>query len=925
MKIGMSTKVIGLFLIAGLVPLGISGFVGYRASNKALKEQAFNHLVSIRETKKDQIEEYFSNIEKQVKVYSKDNMIINAMDEFKTAFKVIGRENEIDGAQINKFRQELKQYYTGDFSKEYRSQNNGRSPDTDKLISHLDDESVLLQYLYIKSNDYVLGEKDKLDFASDESTYSNHHRYYHPIIREFQEQFGFYDVFLVDPDSGHIVYSVFKEVDFATSLIDGPYANTNLGKVFREANKSTNLEYVKLVDFAPYLPSYESGASFIASPIFDGQRKVGILIFQMPIDRINMVMTSNHKWESIGLGESGETYLIGSDFTMRSQSRFLIEDKEGYNVQMEELGMDKSLLNIIDAKNSTILLQKIETKGTHAAVAGETNVEMFEDYRHIPVLSAYAPLDVKGVSWAIMAEIDEEEALRAASDLGKQMMMISALLLVVIIGLSILVIRITGKVTNVIKNMVASLTDCAGQILVASDQISASGQTLAQGATEQASSLEETSASMEEMSAMTKQNAQNAEETSKLVAVCADDAEGGHSAAQEVSSSMEEITESSKRIADITKTIDGIATQTNNLAVKAGQDTSEIITQGNCFAVVAKEVRNLANKSTSAAKDTRSIIENCIPFVNELENESDRHKEFGGNIKKIVSGIRDIETIAYQTNLLALNATVEAARASDNGEKFAAVTEEVSVLAKKSASAVKETTTLINECVQKAGNGTRVAGKCKEAMANIVNEVKRASVLAKEITEASAEQSEGVNQVAEAVQQMDQVTQQTAASAEETAAASEELAAQAHTMKEQIDIIALQVGGKDNGEPRKVLKDKNETPDLAPGQQSSDKKTPGNIVFKLVCLPLYILKYTLKTISNRKRPGGPGFRKKIKSGSDENDTHTKDSTETVPGNDKDAGRNRCDNDGVLVGTSSEGDVIQKGAGVTEHDDRFKDF
>ena len=77
------------------------------------------------------------------------------------------------------------------------------------------------------------------------------------------------------------------------------------------------------------------------------------------------------------------------------------------------------------AKESTILLQKIETKGTHAATAGETNIEIFEDYRHVPVLSAYAPLEIEGVDWAIMAEIDEEEALRAATTLGKQMMMIS--------------------------------------------------------------------------------------------------------------------------------------------------------------------------------------------------------------------------------------------------------------------------------------------------------------------------------------------------------------------------------------------------------------------------------------------------------------------------------------------------------------------
>ena len=583
---------------------------------------------------------------------------------------------------------------------------------------------------------------------------------------------------------------------------------------------------------------------------------------------------------------------------MRSQSRFLIEDKEGYHAQMAELGMDESLINVIQAKDSTILLQKIETKGTHAATAGETNIEIFKDYRHVPVLSAYAPLEIEGVDWAIMAEIDEEEALRAATTLGKRMMMISVALLVVIIGLSLLVLRITGKVTNVIKRMVASLTDCSGQISDASNQISSSSQSLAQGASEQASSLEETSASMEEMSSMTKQNAHNAGEASKLVDVCATAAEEGNKAAVEVGNSMEEITTSSKKIAEITKVIDGISSQTNALAVKAGEDTSQIIKQGNSFAVVAREVRNLANKSTGAAKDTRVIVESCIARADEPGSETDKNEEIKENIKKIAMGIKDIETIAFQTNLLALNAAVEAARASDNGEKFAAVTEEVSNLAKKSADAAKDTTALIGECVAKASSGTRVADKCKETMESIVNDVKKALVLTKEIKEASAEQSEGIIQVSSAVQQMDQVTQQAAASAEETASASEELAAQAQTMKDQIDILAMQVGGKSNGELPA------QKPDKVSEQHSEEKKTAGNKIFKL------LFKRIKRNTSN----------KEIKS-------RSTDSSETAPEVDNKAGGNGNGNkEDVLTEAASNDSIIPMSENrISEHDESYKDF
>ncbi|MEW7983841.1 MAG: hypothetical protein AB2812_14030 [Candidatus Sedimenticola endophacoides] len=102
----------------------------------------------------------------------------------------------------------------------------------------------------------------------------------HAIFRDFQRRFGYYDIFLVEPERGHIVYSVFKELDFATSLKDGSFAQSAIAEVFRLANQATDPDYYALTDFAPYSPSYRDPASFIASPIFDGEERVGVLIFQ---------------------------------------------------------------------------------------------------------------------------------------------------------------------------------------------------------------------------------------------------------------------------------------------------------------------------------------------------------------------------------------------------------------------------------------------------------------------------------------------------------------------------------------------------------------------------------------------------------------------------------------------------------------------
>ncbi|MFQ5965201.1 MAG: ATP-binding protein [Candidatus Scalinduaceae bacterium] len=452
MKLGIRTKIITLFLITGIVPFAVTGILIHRAASTSLKKQAFDQLVSIREMKKKQIENYFSTIRKQIHTLSEDKMIVDAMKGFKDALKDFRKENDISDSQLEEYRSALKTYYAGDFTEEYKRRNNGRIPDVESYFNQLDDDSIALQYFYIKANHNRLGEKHRLDFADDKSTYSKLHAKYHLIIRDYLEHFGYYDIFLVDPDSGDIVYTVFKELDFTTSLKDGPYAGSNFGRVFREANNSDEPHYVKLVDFEPYPPSYEDAASFIASPIFDGSEKVGVLLFQMPIDRINLVMTNNNDWKSVGLGESGETYLIGNDFTMRNQSRSLIEDKESYFTQVKMLGMNQELLDTIKAKDSTILLQKVETKGTRAAISGETNVEIFPDYRDVPVLSAYAPLDIEDVKWAIMSEIDEQEALSPVITLTNQVFKIVAVTAVIVIAT--ITVFLSARITRPIRKLV---------------------------------------------------------------------------------------------------------------------------------------------------------------------------------------------------------------------------------------------------------------------------------------------------------------------------------------------------------------------------------------------------------------------------------------------------------------------------------------
>ncbi len=121
-------------------------------------------------------------------------------------------------------------------------------------------------------------------------------------------------------------------------------------------------------------------------------------------------MTNEQRWADVGLGESGESYIVAQDFKLRNQSRFLIEDRENYFKMIEAIGTAPAVVTRIRNLNSTIGLQEVRTEGTEAALAGQTGTEVFPDYRGVPVLSSYQPLDIEDVDWVLMSEIDEAEA-----------------------------------------------------------------------------------------------------------------------------------------------------------------------------------------------------------------------------------------------------------------------------------------------------------------------------------------------------------------------------------------------------------------------------------------------------------------------------------------------------------------------------------
>ena len=198
----------------------------------------------------------------------------------------------------------------------------------------------------------------------------------------FWKTYHYHDLFLIDTD-GNVLFTAGRKEDLGTNLFQGKYSDTFFAAACRKSLKTGRPVFS---DYEFYQPAQGAVACFLVSVLVDEDgEKTGLIALQVPIDQISQIMTEN-----TGLGESGETYLVGEDYLMRSESRF---------------------------GDGSILTRKVDTEASKSALAGKAGTRIILDYRNISVLSHFAPMHVGEVHWAMIAEIDEAEAIISATRL----------------------------------------------------------------------------------------------------------------------------------------------------------------------------------------------------------------------------------------------------------------------------------------------------------------------------------------------------------------------------------------------------------------------------------------------------------------------------------------------------------------------------
>jgi methyl-accepting chemotaxis protein len=567
---------------------------------------------------------------------------------------------------------------------------------------------------------------------------------------KYIKKYGYYDLFLIHP-GGQVFYTVTHEPDYQTNMVNGKYADSGLGRLTRQVLETRQFA---VADFAPYAPSNGAPAAFIAQPVVNDGKVELIVALQLSLEAINNVMTQRD-----GMGETGESYLVGPDKLMRSDSYL---DPKHHSV----------LASFADPQKGGV-----DTEASREALSGKTDTRIIRDYNGNPVLSAYTPLKIEGLQWALLAEIDEAEAFAAIKALKWVALVVAA---IGIAGIVVMALLITRAIVRPVQGVVNNLTE------------------LAQGEGDLTSRL-----------AVTTQD-----EIGKLAERFNEFMEKLHAMIKDITSGVETLSSSSTELSAISQQMSAGAEQTSgkaNTVATAAEEMSANMTSVSAameqsstntgmVAAASEEMTATINEIAKNAENARGISDQA---VHQTKDAGKQMADLGRAAQAIGKVTETITEISEQINLLALNATIEAARAGDTGKGFAVVANEIKELAKQTAEATLDIKRQIGGIQDSTGNTVtsieqigRVITDVNDIVATIATAVEEQSVSTKEIAENIAQVSNGIGEVNQNVAQSSQVAGDITRDITEVNQAADEMArssSQVRLSAEELSTLAEQL------------------------------------------------------------------------------------------------------------------------------------
>jgi class 3 adenylate cyclase len=456
-QLSIRSKIILTLLLTGLACLATGAIIGYRAGETALTRSVEEQLTAQREIKRRWIESYVNDQLRFTAAIAGLPETTEATKALIAAYREMRTEGQANPAATEADSVALEAWY-----------NKELVPRLDRVAgSHTPLEGLMpadpvarrLQADYIARNPNPVGEKDKLLAAPSGSRYDAVHARYHPLLKRAADTVGFYDINLMDAATGDVVYTVAKETDFASNMYNGAFAQSGFARVAKRALDPRNGGKAVIEDYTAYTPSAFLPQMFAAVPIIADGQTIGVFVAQIDIRALNNLLTDNNGWRLTGQGETGEVLLIGEDRLLRSQSRFMIESPDKLLAQVQAYGLPASIANQVRALGTTILYMPDRSQAIEQSFRNRTGLARYVDYRGVEVISAYGPIEVAGLRWAITSKQDVAEALAPAIRLKRDLLVAAA---VAAIALTFLALACAGLFMRPLRRVVAGIEAVSG-------------------------------------------------------------------------------------------------------------------------------------------------------------------------------------------------------------------------------------------------------------------------------------------------------------------------------------------------------------------------------------------------------------------------------------------------------------------------------
>ena len=422
---GLAAKLFATLILLSAVAVLVSAVLGYVRGRDALEEAIYNQLTAARQAKARQVETYFRTIRNELRMLASTKMVIDALRGMRDGY------DELNKTEVSpELRAKVRDWYVANVAPELKRMF-GKEPRIDDYLP-TSNAGIYLQYHYIVANPNALEQRALLDDPGDGSRYSAVNAMYNPLLRTAANTAGFWDLMMADAKHTDVIYGLADEIDFATSLRTGPYRRSHLAAAVAKCLAAKDTTTTCFEDFAPYVPSNGAPIAFMAAPVIEQGVVIGVLIAQLSIEEIDKVVTGDRRWREEGFGATGEAYLVGPNFKVRSGGRLFYENRDAYFADLKEFGHPAEEIDAIRRYGTPVLQQRIETQGTRAALSGLSGTGQIVGDRGKLTLSSWGPLNIPGVKWGLVAKIETTEAFAPIRKLERDLMIVGGASLLVV-------------------------------------------------------------------------------------------------------------------------------------------------------------------------------------------------------------------------------------------------------------------------------------------------------------------------------------------------------------------------------------------------------------------------------------------------------------------------------------------------------------